>query len=133
MRKPRVLVVDDDNLIRTMLQDGLTAAGYQVETASNGAETFKAMPTFRPDVVVLDVIMPGENGYRVCRAIKELASKGTSAVPRIVLLTSRRVDDDAEREEVLLGFSRADLMLYKPCDAPRMLEALAKLLTPTSA
>ena len=132
MSKPRILVVDDDKLIRTMLQDGLSAAGYQVQTASDGAEAFKAIPAFEPEAIVLDVIMPGENGYRVCRAIKELASKGTGAVPRIVLLTSRRVDDDAEREEVLLGFSHADAMLYKPCDTPRLLEVLSKLLAPSS-
>ena len=132
MGKPRVLVVDDDKLIRTMLQDGLSAAGYQVQTAGNGAEAFQAIPAFKPEAIVLDVIMPGENGYRVCRAIKELASKGTGAVPRIVLLTSRRVDDDAEREEVLLGFSHADAMLYKPCDTPRLLDVLAKLLAPSS-
>jgi len=132
MSKPRVLVVDDDKLIRQMLTDALGSAGYEIQTAGNGEDAFKVLPTFRPDVVVLDVIMPGENGYRVCRAIKELASKGTGAVPRVVLLTSRRVDDEAEREQVLLGFSQADAMLYKPCDPPRLLEVLAKLLAPSS-
>ena len=133
MSKPRALVVDDDRLIRQILSDALGSAGYEVQTAGNGEVALKAMPKFRPDVVVLDVIMPGENGYRICRAIKELGSKGTAVVPRVVLLTSRRVDDDAEREQVLLGFSQADIMLYKPCDPPRLLEVLAKLLAPSSA
>jgi len=78
--------------------------------------------------VVMDVIMPGENGYRVCRALKELGSHGMDAAPKIVLLTGRRVDDDPEREAILLEFARADAMLYKPCDPQRIRETIAKLL-----
>jgi len=132
MSKPRVLVVDDDNLMRQMVRDDLAAAGYEVEIAGDGNEALSVIPTFTPDVVVLDVIMPGENGYRVCRAIKEQASEGTGAVPRVVLLTGRRVDDEADREQVLLGFSHADAMLYKPCEPAHLRDAIAKLLANTS-
>jgi len=128
MSKPRVLVVDDDKLLTKMLEDGLNKAGYTVETAGNGDEAFRVLSTFKPDVVILDVIMPGENGYRVCRGIKELASEGTGTVPRVILLTGRRVDDEENREGVLLGFSHADAMLYKPCNPARLLEVVAKLL-----
>jgi len=132
MSKPRVLIVDDDRLLTKMLEDGFSKAGYVVETAGNGDEAFRVLSTFEPDVVILDVIMPGENGYRVCRGIKERASEGTGPVPRIVLLTGRRVDDEAGREGVLLGFSHADAMLYKPCNPVRLLDVVAKLLAPSA-
>lgn len=128
MNDQRVLVVDDDKFMRRFLRDSLEASGFQVETAADGNEAFRIIPAFNPAIVVMDVIMPGENGYRVCRAIKELGSHGMDAVPKVVLLTGRRVDEDATREEVLLGFSQADAMLYKPCDAKRLIETIARVL-----
>ena len=128
MRNLRVLVVDDDALLRRILRDDLESSGFHVATAGDGGEAFRMIPEFNPDVVVMDVIMPGENGYRVSRAIKELGSHGMDTAPKIILLTSRRLDDDEAREEVLLGFSRADAMLYKPCDQALLLETIARVL-----
>ena len=124
----RVLVVDDDKFIRTVLQLHLEECGFQVKTASDGNEAFRMVPGFAPHVVVMDVIMPGSNGYRVSRSIKELGKHGMDAGPKIVLLTGRRVDDDSEREAMFLRFSQADAMLYKPCDPVRLVETISKLL-----
>lgn len=128
MNNTRVLVVDDDKLLRQILGDGLRHSGFQVATAVDGNDAFHVIPEFNPDVIVMDVVMPGENGYRVCRAIKELGSHGIGASPKVILLTSRRVDDDPEREALLLQFSQADAMLYKPCDAARLVAAIGRVL-----
>jgi DNA-binding response OmpR family regulator len=124
----RVLIVDDDRLMRQMIRDTLERAGFEVETASEGDEAFRIMPAFDPDVVVLDVIMPGENGYRVSRAIKQARTIAAPRAPRVLLLTSRRVDDEAEREGVLMGFSRADGMMYKPVEPKMLVDAVTKLM-----
>jgi CheY-like chemotaxis protein len=126
--KTRVLVVDDDGFMRQVVRDDLEDNGFRVATAANGSEAFRVIPIFNPDVVVMDVIMPGENGYRVSRALKERASHRMVTPPKIVLVTGRRVDDDPEREAILLRFSRADAMLYKPCDPAHLRETIAKLL-----
>jgi twitching motility two-component system response regulator PilH len=126
--RSRILVVDDDTFMRQVLRDHLAESGFQVATAEDGGDAMRVIPEFHPDVVVMDVIMPGENGYRVSRAIKEVRSPRTDAPPRIVLLTSRRVDDDPEREAMLLRFARADAMLYKPCDPAQLRETIARLL-----
>jgi len=131
-RRTRVLLVDDEKLMLQILRDDLEECGFQVATAANGGDAFRLVPEFNPDVVVMDVIMPGENGYRVCRALKELANHGMDAAPKIVLLTGRRVDDDPEREAILLEFARADAMLYKPCDPVRLREAIVRLLETAS-
>jgi DNA-binding response OmpR family regulator len=128
MRTRRILVVDDDQLARAMIRDTLEHAGFQVRTASDGTEAFYTLPGFEPDVVVMDVIMPGENGYRVCRSIKELGSHGSVPAPKVLLLTSRRVDDEVERENVLLNFSQADGMMYKPFEPTRLVERITLLL-----
>lgn len=130
--KTRVLVVDDDRFLQQFLRDNLEEAGFQVATAADGRAAFLVIPEFNPDVVVMDVIMPGENGYRVSRALKELGSHATDAAPKIILLTSRRVDDDPEREAMLLSFSRADAMLYKPCDPAHLRETISRLLATSS-
>jgi CheY-like chemotaxis protein len=128
LRNRRALVVDDDGLFREILRNDLESSGFNVATAADGAEAFRVIPQFSPDVVVMDVRMPGENGYRICRAIKELGSHGMDAAPKIVLLTGRRVDEDPEREAILLDFARADAMLYKPCDPSVLRETIARVL-----
>jgi diguanylate cyclase (GGDEF)-like protein len=124
----RILVVDDDRLARKMVRDTLEEAGFQVRTAVDGTDAFRTIPGFDPHVIVMDIVMPGENGYRVCRSIKELGSHGMDPAPKVLLLTSRRVDDEAEREGVLLSFSQADGMMYKPFEPTALLDRVRELL-----
>jgi excisionase family DNA binding protein len=84
--RPRVLVVDDDAGIRDVLAQHLTtrARTYEVMTAADGFEAGRLMATFRPDAVVLDLRMPGLDGFQVCRQIK--ADPGT-AQTKVVSMT----------------------------------------------
>jgi excisionase family DNA binding protein len=70
--KPKVLVVDDEGSIREVLSEHLTtrSKSYEVLTAADGFEAGRLVATFRPDVVLLDLRMPGLDGFQICRTIK---------------------------------------------------------------
>ncbi|MEZ5841725.1 MAG: response regulator [Hyphomicrobiales bacterium] len=65
-----VLVVDDEDIITLGLSNLLGRQGYSVSSASSGGEALAIIEAMRPDVVVLDVLMPGRDGYDICEAIK---------------------------------------------------------------
>src|SRR3972149_3659871 len=67
---PKILVVDDTPQNVKLLADLLTVKGYTVVTAASGPEALKQLDTERPDLVLLDVVMPGMSGYEACRKIR---------------------------------------------------------------
>ncbi len=69
-RQPRILVVDDDPNIRELLTQELSEAGYQVRVAGNGREALSQVRAERPDLIVLDVMMPEMNGFDVAAVLK---------------------------------------------------------------
>jgi DNA-binding response OmpR family regulator len=71
-RKPVILVVDDDHLMRVMLRDSLTAAGFDVILAEDGVIALHHFTSIRPDLVLLDLIMPGKDGCETCRDLRTL-------------------------------------------------------------
>ena len=103
----RILVVDDEPDITALVAYHLARAGYRVSTASNGQEAIKAAREERPDVVVLDLMLPGVSGYEVLRELRRHPDTGDVGV---ILLTARR--EEADRIKGLsLG---ADDYLTKP-------------------
>lgn len=88
MNKPLVLVVDDDHKILRLLRIELSAQGFQVLMAENGPDALEVVERQRPDIVLLDVIMPGMDGLEVLRRIRQ-----TSGVP-LILLTAKGTDSD---------------------------------------
>ena len=66
----RVLVVDDEPHVRDMLRAALTTMGAEVVTAANGAQALEAVPTFQPDVILVDMMMPGLSGTEVRDALR---------------------------------------------------------------
>lgn len=109
MKKPRVLVIDDDRLTRQMMGDMLDPLGYDVLTAADGREGFEAARSGQPDLIFLDVVMPVMDGFETCEKLK--ADEGTEHIP-VVLVTS--LDD---RESRLSGLSvGANDFLSKPVD-----------------
>jgi DNA-binding response OmpR family regulator len=134
MDKPlRILVVDDERDILETLDYSLALRGFQVETAADGLEALELAKRSRPDAMLLDVMLPGCNGYEVSRLLKEWMENDphARAFP-IVLLTARKVDS-AERERFIATWSRADLTLYKPFDIDTVVREIEHLASSVSA
>lgn len=110
----KILVVDDEPQIRRMMRTTLTSSGYQVDEAMTGEEALDKLRSYQPDLVLLDLNMPGMGGLEACRAMRE-----GSDVP-IVILTVR----NAEKEKVEALDAGADDYVSKPFG---MQELLARI------
>ena len=86
-----ILIADDDELLAALVQFKLEAAGHRVIIAENGAEALKAVKSERPDLVVLDAMMPVLTGSEVLAQLK--ADADTATLP-VIMLTARRSQDD---------------------------------------
>ena len=94
MAPATVLVVDDDPVILKLLEVNFEMEGFQVVRASDGAEGLERAREVRPDIVVLDVMMPRMTGYEVAKALRE--DEGTAHIP-IIFVTARAQSSDVER------------------------------------
>jgi len=114
----RVLVVDDDERIRSLLAEYLGTRGFEVDTASDGAVGLEALRARVPDLVVLDVMMPGKDGFEVVRELRAF-----SRVP-VIMLTAR--GDDLDR---IVGLELgADDYLAKPFNPRELLARIQAVL-----
>jgi len=100
----RVLVVEDDEGIREMLRYSLAGAGFSVHEASDGASGLRTARTAQPDLILLDLMLPGMSGFDFCRALRR-----TSRVP-IIMLTAK----DAEVDKIVGLELGADDYITKP-------------------
>lgn len=119
MNKTRILVVDDEQKLVRLVREVLTATGYEVFTAYNGTNAVNLVALEKPDLIVLDLVLPGElDGYAVARRIREF-----SDVP-IIMLTAR-----VREADMLRGFdSGADDYMTKPFSARELLVRIRSLL-----
>ncbi|MBK5288015.1 MAG: response regulator transcription factor [Acidimicrobiia bacterium] len=101
----RLLLVDDEEHLRTMLAAALAHSGYEVETAGNGREALELTRTVLPDLILLDVMMPDLDGFEVCRRLRSEQCKTP-----IIFLTARDETGDKVRGLTLGG----DDYLVKP-------------------
>ena len=128
-RKLRILVVDDEPDIRETLDFSLSRRGFNVDTAVDGLEGLEKAKRQPPDFMILDVMLPGCNGYEVSRMLKEWMDNDPRAVAfPIMLLTARKVDS-REREKFVATWSRADSCMYKPFDMEEILQQIDELVT----
>ena len=110
----RILVVDDHEHNRILLQEILEQQGYQIDLASDGLEALRAIAQAQPDLVLLDVNMPGLDGFEVCRRLR---AGGESAALPVILVTAL-----ADREQRLEGIAAgANDYLTKPIDRADLL------------
>ena len=116
-----ILVVDDVPKNVKLLADVLAVRGYRVSTAASGEEALAAIAADAPDLVLLDVMMPGINGYEVCRAIR---ADPAHAVLPVVLVTAL----DPAQERVLGLEAGADEFLSKPVNQAELMARVRSLL-----
>lgn len=128
MELKSILIVDDEPDILAVLQFRVEQEGFEVRVARDGVAALAQVRESPPDLILLDVMLPGENGYRISKQIREDEEKGELPHIPIILLTARDLSSDPEREKMFLEFSAADLMLYKPFDMPELLGHVNRLL-----
>ncbi len=85
---PLILVVDDDEMQRFLCREALESAGFEIEEASDGARAIALFDAVKPDLVLLDVLMPELNGFETCRAIRAMPVGNT-----IPILMATGLDD----------------------------------------
>ncbi len=116
----KILLADDSVTAQNMGRKILADAGYEVTTVNNGSAALKRVAEQRPDLIVLDVYMPGYSGLEVCQRLKEAGE--TSRIP--ILLTVGKLEPFKPEEAKRV---RADGFIVKPFEASELLSALSKL------
>ena len=126
---PPILVVDDNSDNAHIIRDYLEAKGYPVTVAYNGDDALKAFNEVKPSIVLLDVMMPGRDGWQVCREIKSHPTLGRSV--RVVMVTA--LDDWVNKRQALQ--TGADDFVEKPFELPKLaatVERNVNLLSPAA-
>ncbi|HBA88271.1 MAG TPA: two-component system response regulator [Geobacter sp.] len=121
MEKNRILVVEDEESLLKLESILFTSKGYQVTGARDGNEALRSIAQQRPDLVVLDVMLPGLDGFDVCRAIKD--DPDTNYIP-VVMLTAKKSSRDLERGKE----AGADAYITKPFKSVKVLEIIEGLI-----
>jgi DNA-binding response OmpR family regulator len=117
----RILVADDSDNIRNVLQLNFEWRGYEVLAAADGEEAVRLVERSRPDLIILDVMMPRRNGFQVCRQVKSDAR--TADIP-VILLTAKN-----QKEDMFWGRDcGADEYITKPFNTPTLEKVVERLL-----
>jgi two-component system alkaline phosphatase synthesis response regulator PhoP len=126
MSGERILAVDDSPTILEMLKAILVGSGYEVITAADGSEALDVARSEQPDLILLDVMLPKLDGYRVCRLLK--FDQRYREIP-IIMLTAK-TEEQAMATGIRTG---ADQYLTKPVEPDRLLVAVAEELAKVRA
>src|SRR4029079_3589013 len=117
----KILVVDDDADDAAVISEQLKRHDYEVDTADNGMDGLKKAASHKPDLVILDLMMPGMHGFQVCEAIRhDDKLKDT----RIIVISGKRYQVDFRAADRL----GANMFIPKPFEINKMLEAVIALI-----
>ena len=125
MARQKILVVEDEEAIRGIVTQTLLRHGYETASASDGDDALEKAFTLRPDLIILDLMLPRMDGWEVCRRLK--AEKDTAFIP-IIMLTARREERDVV-EGLELG---ADDYMKKPFSLSELTARVRALLRRTA-
>ena len=117
----RVLIVDDDLMVQKTLSDALSSYKYETETASDGFEAGIKISQFKPDLMILDLIMPGMDGFDVCRYIRN-----NPMISDIKILILSGYDTIENRDQIIEA--GADDILGKPVEEEILIQHIEKLM-----
>ncbi|MBI5671248.1 MAG: response regulator [Chloroflexi bacterium] len=117
-----VLIVDDEDLARVLLQhiiERLNVPNLEIVLAEDGLQAIDLIEAKRPDLILLDVLLPKMNGYDVCRHIRQIADYN----PHVIILTARGIRTDRQQAEAM----GANDFMTKPFNPSRLMSQLADL------
>ena len=115
----KCLVVDDEDDVRLFLQDFLLERDLEVDSAADGEECMQKVQSFKPDIVLLDVMMPGMDGLQCLEKIKKMAPQTT-----VIMLTALKDQEKIDRAKKLGAYN----YIIKPFSLQYLEEELSKLL-----
>jgi len=121
MGQKKILVVDDEIQLIELVQTRLEANGYEVITANDGEEGLEKAKSEKPDLIILDVMMPKMDGYKVCSLLKN--DEQYKNIP--IILFTGKAQEDFEDVGKKAG---ADAFITKPFDPPELLAKIEELL-----
>ena len=119
----KVMIVDDDPSIVVALEFLMEQNGYEVQVARSGEEAIESIPKFQPDLILLDIMLPGIDGYEVCEILR---LKPQWRDIRVVFLTAKGSEEDIARGLVL----GADAYIVKPFTNQNVIDTINDLLRP---
>ncbi len=117
----KILVVDDDDLVLIAIRELLTPLGFSVMTSANGPDALQKLLSDPFDLIILDVVMPGMEGFEVCRRLRQIAAYAETPV---MMLTAKSGEEDKQRG-VEAG---ATLYLPKPISPKRLISLVDEAL-----
>jgi len=123
----KILVVEDDPINATMVFDYLTSQGYDVALVMNGEEAVEKYAILRPDLMIVDILLPKKNGFNVCMEIRRL----NDDVKPIIVMSA--VHNDANTQAFVKSDLKAAAFLTKPFKLKELLEQVQLALMPEAA
>ena len=120
----RILIIEDDPSITVMVRDNLEFEGFKVSTVADGSQAIQTVRSFMPDLILLDLMLPGLDGFEICRAI----SQSTLGIP-VIVLSARSQSADKVRA-LKLG---ADDYVTKPFSLDELLARVHAVMRRTSS
>lgn len=126
MAKRRILIVDDEPDVVTLIARTLAREGYEIETAYDGISALDLAQSVKPDLILLDIMMPMMSGYEVCEQLK--ASPETKHIP-VLCLSSAHTADARERSRR----AGATTLVLKPFTAAELIAQIERYLPATEA
>ena len=120
-RRPKILIVDDEPHLRTGLRRVLNEEGYEAMIAADGETALKIAEEKKPDIVLLDIMMPGMDGREVCRRLREVAAEA-----QVIYLTAKAEPNGLLHAKYPRG--EADAFIAKPATSKRILSKIESLL-----
>lgn len=120
---PKILVVDDEPEILYLVRLMLERQGHEVVEARNGDECLEKLKNTSPDLILLDIMMPGLDGWEICRKIKR--EKKTKDIP-VVMLTVRTSEESVKKS---FEYALCDAHINKPFERKQLIKTVSDLLS----
>lgn len=122
MTKKKILVVEDEQALLTLQSMLLSIEGYTVEGVMDGQTALDVVETMKPDLILLDIMLPEVDGFQVCRQLK--SNEATRHIP-IIILTAKK-----SKEDLIMGEQAgAEMYITKPYKTSMVIEAIKRLLS----